>query len=406
MIGGLTCASIGADWSGAEQQLAHKIAAAAGSGSISLAFENRSSLGTRDREIIQNGLKSAIENAGFRVNDQAATAVKISLSENLTSYVWVAEVRTTEGVTVVMVSMPRPASAGTAHESVPLTLRRIPLWNQTSPMLDLVVLEETTAPIRIAVLEPERVVLYRLQGGKWQQEQAMEMSHDRAWPRDLRGRLVQGKDHLLDAYLPGFACHSNATPPFSLVCREGDDPWPLMLPATGTKLTSNADPASDVAAGVVPTHAFFAPLGNFFTGALTPGGKFATVPKFYSAALIPKEKISMWLFAGLDRQVHHYDGATDRALKLNWGSDLTSVKTACGAGWQILATSPSDGGTDSMRAYEVPDRDPVAVSSVVEFSGAVSALWTEAKGDTAVAIQKNLETGEYEAFRLAVACSQ
>jgi hypothetical protein len=33
-------------------------------------------------------------------------------------------------------------------------------------------------------------------------------------------------------------------------------------------------------------------------------------------------------------------------------------------------------------------------------------LWTEAKGDTAIAVAKNHETGSYEAFRLAVACSQ
>ena len=59
-----------------------------------------------------------------------------------------------------------------------------------------------------------------------------------------------------------------------------------------------------------------------------------------------------------------------------------------------------------MRAYEFPDRDPVAVSAAIEFLGTISALWTEPKGDTAVAIAKNQETGNYEAFRLAVACSQ
>jgi len=42
----------------------------------------------------------------------------------------------------------------------------------------------------------------------------------------------------------------------------------------------------------------------------------------------------------------------------------------------------------------------------VDFPGAITALWTEAKGDTAIAVAKNHETGSYEAFRLAVACSQ
>jgi hypothetical protein len=84
------------------------------------------------------------------------------------------------------------------------------------------------------------------------------------------------------------------------------------------------------------------------------------------------------------------------------------VKTACGAGWQVLATSSGEGSGDSVRAYEFPDRDPVAVSAALDFAGAgvITALWTEAKADTAIAIVRNRETGSYEAFRLAIACSQ
>ena len=152
--------------------------------------------------------------------------------------------------------------------------------------------------------------------------------------------------------------------------------------------------------------AFFASTRNFFTGALTPGvGKFTTVSKFYSAALLPREKYTLWLFAATDGQVHMVDGVSDQAARLGWGSDLASVKTACGAGWQVLATSSGDAG-DSVRAYEFPDRDPVAVSVAVDFPGPVTALWTEAKGDTSVAVVRNRETGSYEAFRLALACSQ
>jgi hypothetical protein len=33
-------------------------------------------------------------------------------------------------------------------------------------------------------------------------------------------------------------------------------------------------------------------------------------------------------------------------------------------------------------------------------------LWTEGKGGTVIAVSRNAETGNYEAFRLAVACSQ
>jgi hypothetical protein len=83
------------------------------------------------------------------------------------------------------------------------------------------------------------------------------------------------------------------------------------------------------------------------------------------------------------------------------------VKTACGSGWQVLATSSEEGSGDWVHAFEFPDRDPVAVSGAVDFlGGVITALWTEAKGDTAVVVVRSRETGSYDAFRLAVACSQ
>lgn len=57
----LAIAARAADWSGPEQQLARKIVAVTGSGTIAFTVENRSSLGQRESEVIQNGLRSALE---------------------------------------------------------------------------------------------------------------------------------------------------------------------------------------------------------------------------------------------------------------------------------------------------------------------------------------------------------
>jgi len=412
VIFSLAIACGAADWNGPEQQLAHKIVAVTGPGAVALTVENRSSLGRRDSQIIQNGLRSVLEGIGLRFvkSEQAAVTVAITLSENPASYVWVAEIRQGAGeVAVVMVSAPRPEGAPAARDSVPLSLRKIPLWAQENPILDLAVLEENTTPTHIAVLDPEKVSLYRLQGGKWQQEQTLAIVHERPWPRDLRGRLIAGGDHLLDVYLPGVICASSAGVPLALNCRESDDPWPLVA-GTLNGGTLSVFPSAGLASGaatVVPQmKAFFAPTRNFFTGALTPGvGKFTTVPKFYSAALLPREKYTLWLFAATDGQVHMVDGVSDQTGKFGWGSDLATVKTQCGAGWQVLASSSGEPG-DSVRAYEFPDRDPVGVSAAVDLPGAITALWTEARGDTSVAVVRNHETGSYEAFRLAMACSQ
>jgi hypothetical protein len=416
---GLAMAAHAADWSGPERQLASKIFAVTGTGLVTLTVENRSSLGKRDSEVIQNGLRSALESAGvhFARPDRAtsravtaeATAVKISLSENSTSYVWVAEIRQSAGEPiVVMVSSLRPQSAIAGRESVPLSLRKIPLWTQEDPILDVAVLEESTAPTRIAVLDAEKVAIYRLTAGKWQQEQALEIAHPRPWPRDLRGRLILARDHLLDVYLPGVVCRSSGGVPVTLSCHESDDPWPL-IPAALSGGSFSVFPGPESNAVAVPAvGAFYAPMRNFFTGALTPGvGKLTTVSKFYSAAVLPRDKSLLWLIAATDGHVHMVDGTSDQAVTFAWGSDLASVKTPCGSGWQVLATSSEEADGDWVRAFEFPDRDPVAVSGAVDFSGGViTALWTEAKGDTAVAVVRNRETGSYDAFRLAVACSQ
>src|ERR1700756_3317314 len=55
-----------ADWSAAEQQLAKKIVAVTGPGAVSLTVENRSSLGRRDGEVVQNGLRSILEQSGIQ----------------------------------------------------------------------------------------------------------------------------------------------------------------------------------------------------------------------------------------------------------------------------------------------------------------------------------------------------
>jgi len=399
-----------ADWSTAEQQLARKIASVTGPGTVALTVENHSSLGRRDSDVVQNGLRAALEQSGihFVKPEQAVASVAITLSENVTSFVWVAQIRQSASESaVVMGSVPRSGRASTTHDSMPITLHRSLLWSQNDPILDLSILEENGLPSRIVVLSAENVSFYRLQGGKWQPEQVQAIGHAKPWPLDLRGRLVLNKDHNLDAYLPGVICRAVGTA--ALNCRESDDPWP-MIPASligSATVFPSAGALGSPSAAVSQVSTFFAPTRNFFTGVLTPAiGKFSNVPKFYSSAFVPRDRYTLWLFAATDGRVHMLDGMSDQASKLDWGSDMATVRTACGAGWQVLGASSAPDGSDTMRAYEFPDRDPVAVSPAVDLPGAISALWTESKGDSAIAVVNNRETGSYEAYRLAVACSQ
>src|SRR5207245_1110381 len=109
-------------------------------GVIALDVTNRSSISAPDVEGIRRELTSSLAVSGVRVwqPEQAAGTVKVTLSESLQNYVWVAEIRQgTNELSVVMVSMPRPESATSAQNSLPLTLHATTLLSQPHPILDV-----------------------------------------------------------------------------------------------------------------------------------------------------------------------------------------------------------------------------------------------------------------------------
>jgi hypothetical protein len=378
------------DWRTPEEQLAGKVAAATGPGAVAIEVVNRSSLGHAEVEEIRRGLVSKLATLGVRlVNaDQAAASVQITLSENLQNYLWVAEVHQGNNeVSVFMVSVSRSSPAGVEHSATPLTIHKTLLWTDENRILDFAVVNGS--PQHMIVLQPDSVVLLKFQDSRWQLEQSLPVSHSRPWPRDPRGRLILRKDHLFDAFLPGVFCRSSATAPLTMNCYESDDPWPLGTDQSGSS-------------------AFFTPTKNFFTGALSPGiDKQTTVKAFYSAAMLPREKYKLWIFATVDGQVHLLDGVTDQtAARLGWGSDIASLRSGCGLGWQVLATGNGEGTVETVRAFEIADREPVAVSQPVEFSGGITALWSDSDGSSAIAVAQNSETWKYEAYRLSITCSQ
>ena len=381
----------GTDWKAPQEQLAEKIVAVTGPGAISLDVTNRSSLSRADVDRIRQGLSAQLASLGLRfVNpDQANATVQVSLSENIQSYVWLAEIRQgTNEPAVVMISTPRPDLPISTPDVSAMTLHKTLLWSQDVRILDIAMVSGN--PQQMVVLDQDNISLYKFENNRWQVEQAIPISHMHAWPRDLRGRLVLRRDHLFDAYLPGVFCRSGISAPLTVNCYESDDPWPV-----GTDQYS--------------VNAFFAHTRNFFTGALAPGiGKQTAVPAFYSAAAMPREKYILWLFAAaVDGQVHILDSINDLTVsKLGWGSDIASVHSNCGAGWQVLATGSSDSATDTVGAFEIADREPASVAQQIEFNGNVTALWTQTDDGAAIAVSRASETGKYAAYRLTITCGQ
>ncbi len=375
-----------ADWRAPETQLADKIAAISGPGVIALDVVNRSSISSAEAEQIRRELTSLLAGSGIRVwqPDQAAVTVKLTLSENLQSYVWVAQIQQATTGDVVIVSATKPASAATTQNVPPLTFHVAPLVSQDEPILDLAIIEGS--PRRMLVLGATGVTIDEFRDGHWLPGQSLAVKTPVALPRDLRGRIFLRKDHLFDAFLPGLICRSSG---LNMNCQQSDDPWPLETESLGVS-------------------GFFSPVRNFFTGALVPGiGKQKSAPTFYSAAAVPRQNYTLWVFSGLDGQLHLLDGINDQvATKIHWGSDIAGVRTACRQNAQVVATSPGEDSQDALQAFEFPDREPLAVSQKLPLQGTVTALWTTPAGDAARVVIRNSETGKYDAVEINLTCGQ
>ena len=385
----LTQLSFASDWRKPAAQLSAKISAATGPGVIALEIINRSSIPAAEVEQIRHMLTSELATAGVRVwqPDQAAANVKVALSENLQSYVWVAETR--QGVAepaIAIVSFDRPPSSSAPQNSPLMVLRAIPLMSQAEPILDVAVLEGS--PRRAFLLSESAVSVLDFKDNHWVVAQSLAIAHSSPFPRDLRGRILLRKDHLFGVYLPGVACNSSEAGMLSLTCLQTDDPWPLSVPDFGVS-------------------GFYTPARNFFTGVLAPGiGKQKSAPPFYSAAAVSKTNYVLWVLSGTDGQIHSLDGINQQtASKIHWGSDIANIRAGCRPDWFVLASSPGS-DEDVLQVFEFPDREPLAASQKLTMHGPVTALWPQQNGESVTAVYRNLETGNYEALQLTLACSQ
>lgn len=382
--------SAAADWHEHVNELSAKISAITGPGVVALTVSNQSSISSSDVEEIRRELVSSLEPAGIKVwqPDQASGTIKLTLSENLQEYVWVAQVQQGSADNhVVFVSMPRTYLTALAQNAPPLTLRATMLISQPEPILDVKLLEGN--PQRALVLGRTAVTLQQMQNGTWTLLQSLPITSPNPLPRDARGRIVLRRDHLFDVYLPGLICQSSRSTPLQMACSPTDDPWPLAPESAGLS-------------------AFFSPTRNFFTGALVPGiGKQNSAPPFYSAAPIPRTNYMLWVFAGVDGQVHLLDGFNQQTSgRIRWGSNVAAVHPACRPDWQVLADSPEIDSTDSIQAFEFADREPAAVSPKLTLNGDVTALWTAPGESSAIAVYHDFATGNYEALQLNLDCGR
>jgi len=327
---------------------------------ITLAFSTPSS----DAAV---ALDRELRRLGITIAAQAGVAVTVMLSENFRGLVWVAEIRRGDASEIVMEEGPRPPEAAS---TVPLAIEKKRLLEQEPRILDL-------APLGhgLLVLDAESVSVYE----NSERKLTIRLPVTRPLPRDLRGRLfVQGD--VYQAYLPGITCNGNAANGLSISCRD-EGLWPLGPNARGMSI----------------------PTRNFFENFVQPDGLQKRMPPFFTVVQLRAD----WLFAGTDGRARFYNAAFEPGPSWSgWGSDLAVIESACGSRTLLLATGTGDStAPDSTQAFELTDSTPRPVGDPVSFPGPVTALWPASERGTALAVYRDLKSGRYAAFRLAIPCS-
>jgi hypothetical protein len=175
-------------------------------------------------------------------------------------------------------------------------------------------------------------------------------------------------------------------------CRASDDPWPVY---------QSADASSAPA-----LKAFYNTARDFFTGVVTPNIG-VDLPTFYAAGMIPRAAGgAAILLTGVDGKVQMVENGTMRAVAgtRDWGSDFAVVRSGCGAGTQVIASSSGEAVNDSLRAFAIPAMEAVPESNALQMDGTVTALWTAQDGKSAMAVVRN-SAGEYEVDRVTATCN-
>lgn len=350
--------------------------------SIAVGFQNVSSLPPDNQEAVQNAIFNAFRGANVRLAkpEQAQADVQINFSEDWQGFVWIATVQQGAASQVVIKRIARRQAAASSRTPT-LTLRKTPVWQQDAEILDFFQDNQN-----LLILEPGQLSIYANDSGQWRPRQTLGIPHPHPWPRDLRGRLEVHSSHI-DVFLPGTRCAGSISPP-SLECRETEDPWP-------------------VDSGLV---AFFSPRRNFFSGLLAGQSAGASVVPFFSGAAWQSGDQRMWLFTGTDGRARFFqnDLASPAAMYNGWGSAVAAVHSGCGSNWQLLVSSPTDSiRPDSVQAIEIAGREALPVSTPVDLSGAVEALWAAGNSNQVVnGVMQSQVTGKYEAFTLTVICAQ
>lgn len=383
----------------AARELARKVVASVGAaiqGKLTVAtnFVNLSSLSSFEFQKACVAFHDEIEQQTQAVHaassqEIVAASVSVTLAEDLHGFLWVGQISQSQSQQTFFVSVPREMAIQTGQPSPSVTLQKEFLLSQPEPILDADFLPASPGSAQsLLVLQPSRVALFAQQNGMWRLQSETPIAHATSWPRDVRGRLQQGAGGE-EAVLPGVICNITVSSALSASCNPGNAGW---LFSAGFLRAFTLLPTA-------------AANGNTFTFPALGSQEFSSLaviaPPVSSGASAPVLATMpdgrALLFEGSSAPITSFPG---------WGSDVAALYSTTRALWPLLVTRGGDWtAPDSVRAFNIIDRQAVAISGEVNFDGPITALWSEDE-NTVLAVSRNLKTGMYEAYLIRAVYNQ
>jgi hypothetical protein len=357
--------------------LARKVWSSLHDTSVTCDFRNLSSLRRAEVASFSAAFREELQRRGVKiVAADAAVQLIVSITQAPAEYLGVVQIVRKENTETMMETI-GPVNAQAAPEAAfSLTLRREFLFSQESPILDVFIEPDAK---RASVLGARGISGYEYRDEHW-----VLMRFERLPRHEVPERIERG--------FFGFGIDTESVVFPKEVCTMS-----LLPDAKGWECQKNT-------------------WGFGIRGVTKEGMTGKNLKAWASAAQLESEGKTRIVVTGQDGLARLYeDGPEPVAAFPDWGSEIASVYSGCGSGWQLLVTGKGDWTKpDEIQAIDIQERRAQSVSDPLEFSGPIVALHvasttigaTANANTQAIAVDRNLQTGRYEAYLLSIGCSR
>jgi hypothetical protein len=334
---------------------------------VSLEFQALAPVAPAEWSSFRAAIQDELRKGGVEIKESAQpeSRLRLALSANPRGLLLIAEVVSNDARQVIMAPWGRPNAGAPRPE---MRIQMTPIVEQSEPILDVWMAD---SGLDLVLLGPNKVTAMHLTNGKWVPNGQATLAVARPTPRDDRGKL-QSVGGSFRVFIPGTTCSSPMGSQLLFSCGPTNDSWVL-------------NPGDS-------------PLAAHWVNDRNVLASDSVRQAFYTAA-------GGWL-ASSDGKIQNQAGDAVSGTE-GWGSDLASVGNPCGPGSVALVTASGDtSGHDQIQAFALASEPPVALSAAIALSGPVTALWRAERSTQATLVTRNLQTGNYEASRLSLACTQ